>query len=169
MRALVIVGPLLLVVLGQCVSPVACAAADVHHSSQMVFGVTVSIDFDNGTSSTRIGVQAADVLSATQAVEQVELQWYGDSVFVTAIAGVQNDAAAGLWWQYWVNGQLGPVAANKYQLQDNDSVQWRREASHMNTDSAGSIDLDVLIGATAVGALGISFLGILYRRRPRGR
>jgi Domain of unknown function (DUF4430) len=44
-------------------------------------------------------------------------------VFVSAINGTVN-GADGLFWQYWVNGQIGPVAADHMALSDGANVLW---------------------------------------------
>jgi hypothetical protein len=59
----------------------------------------------------------------------VTYQYSGSSVFVTSINGVQNNASANRFWQYYVNGVFGPVASNLYHLGNNSVVEWRYEAS----------------------------------------
>ncbi len=44
-------------------------------------------------------------------------------VFVSAINGTVN-GEDGLFWQYWVNGQIGPVAADHMALSDGAHVLW---------------------------------------------
>jgi hypothetical protein len=44
-------------------------------------------------------------------------------VFVSAINGTVN-GRDGLFWQYWVNGQIGPVAADHMALSDGADVLW---------------------------------------------
>jgi hypothetical protein len=44
-------------------------------------------------------------------------------VFVTGINGSMN-GAGGRYWQYWVNGIYGSVAADHQALQDGDTVLW---------------------------------------------
>ncbi len=44
-------------------------------------------------------------------------------VFVSAINGTVN-GEDGLFWQYWVNGQIGPVAADRMALSDDADVLW---------------------------------------------
>jgi len=168
MRGFVLVALLALVFPVQSM-PLAIAAVDDNHEfAQMASGISLTIRFGNGTDLAYLGIQASDVLTATEKVAPVKSDWYGDSVYVVAIAGIPNDAAAGLWWQYWVNGELGPVAANRFNLNDNDSVQWRREPAHMHANLTGPADLSVAFGAVVVGAFGLAFLGILRRKKPEG-
>ncbi len=49
-------------------------------------------------------------------------------VFVTAINGSVN-GEGGRYWQYWVNGVYGDVAADHKALQDDDVVLWSFSAS----------------------------------------
>ncbi len=44
-------------------------------------------------------------------------------VFVSAINGTVN-GQDGLFWQYWVNGQIGPVAADHMAVSDRAEVLW---------------------------------------------
>ncbi|RDE11191.1 MAG: hypothetical protein C4K47_10505 [Candidatus Thorarchaeota archaeon] len=169
MRIVALYTSLLLVLFAQCLSPASAVVTHIHEHSQQSSGITISIDFGNYTNASYAGINAANVLNATQSIAQVELSWYGDFAFVIAIDGVSNDPTAGLWWQYWVNGQLGPVAANKYELEDNDSIQWRRDLSHFNANEEGQFNYSVLFGASTLGVLTLVFLGILYRRKMRGQ
>ncbi|HKZ99066.1 MAG TPA: DUF4430 domain-containing protein [Thermoplasmata archaeon] len=51
-----------------------------------------------------------------------------EGAFVTAINGTVN-GFGGRWWQYWVNGAYGPVAADRMEIVDGDVVEWRFTAS----------------------------------------
>ncbi len=52
--------------------------------------------------------------------------WYQipQGVFVTAINGSVN-GEGGRYWQYWVSGAYGDVAADVKALHDNDTVLWK--------------------------------------------
>lgn len=153
-----------LVAMVQGITPASVSLSDVPAS-----GVTVRIDFGNGTSLTYPNVEGADVLAATESVAEVEATWYGDLVFVIAIAGVHQDPVGRVWWQYWVNGELGPIAANKFQLHDNDTVEWRRQSSQMTTEPSGSPDISTVAATIAVAACASGFLYIIYRRKSGGQ
>lgn len=45
-------------------------------------------------------------------------------VFITAI-NLTTNGHGGKYWQYWVNGQLGDVAADRKELFDQDQVLWK--------------------------------------------
>jgi hypothetical protein len=47
-----------------------------------------------------------------------------DGVFVTAINGTTN-GQSGMYWQYWVNGVYGNVAADHFPLPSGAEVLWR--------------------------------------------
>jgi len=49
--------------------------------------------------------------------------WPWDAVFVEEIAGRRN-GVDDMWWQYWVNGKYGDVAADQKALSDDDFVLW---------------------------------------------
>ncbi|MHA1772160.1 MAG: DUF4430 domain-containing protein [Candidatus Thorarchaeota archaeon] len=136
---------------------------------QTATGVSVILDFGNGTILTFREVTADTVYNATRAVASVEADWYGDLVFVTSIAGVSNDPSRGLWWQYWVDGILGPVAANKYQLQNGNTVEWRFSPQNITSKTTSmtepKTDSSLVIGVAMTAALGIGFLMILSIRR----
>ncbi|MFZ2969660.1 MAG: DUF4430 domain-containing protein [Minisyncoccia bacterium] len=51
---------------------------------------------------------------------------YDYGVFVESIDGIRN-GDEGKYWQYYVNGSLGDVAADKKILQEGDRVEWRFE------------------------------------------
>ena len=51
---------------------------------------------------------------------------YKYGVFIESIGGVQN-GAEGRYWQYYVNGILGSVAADKKSLKKGDMIEWRFE------------------------------------------
>jgi len=47
-----------------------------------------------------------------------------DGVYVTGINGTMN-GRDGRYWQYWVNGVYGDVAADHKEIRDGDAVLWR--------------------------------------------
>jgi hypothetical protein len=133
-------------------------------------GITLKIDFGNETVLTFTDLNGTTALDVTESVVSVEKEWYGDLVYVTSVAGVPNNAVNGLYWQYWVNNELAPVAANKYNLKENDVVSWRR-LSREETTSTSTIpqDLEVslLVWTSLLSILGVSYLGLLYIMKMR--
>lgn len=126
--------------------------------------VSLSIDFGNGTLSAYDNLQGSTVLNVTESVVAVEYEWYGDLVFVTSIANVSNDADQGLWWQYWVNGEIGSVAANQYTVEKGDLIEWRLGPTEV---PPAETDWSLLIGLSIVLAAALLFL-ILLRLSSRG-
>lgn len=51
---------------------------------------------------------------------------YSFGVFIESIGGVKN-GDDGKYWQYYVNGKLGEVAADKQEVKAGDKVEWRFE------------------------------------------
>lgn len=47
-------------------------------------------------------------------------------IFVESIGGIKN-GTDGKYWQYYINGTLGDVAADKKELKAGDKVEWRLE------------------------------------------
>ncbi|TXT57631.1 MAG: conserved exported protein of unknown function [Candidatus Thorarchaeota archaeon] len=125
-------------------------------------GVSLRIDFDNGTVRTFNDLSADTVLNLTESVISVEYEWQGDLVFVTAIGGVEESPQEGLWWQYWVNEELGPVAANKYILDNQDVVEWK--LSPYNAPTTTTEDPSLYLSLLLLGTIGIGFLIFISKR-----
>ncbi|MEM2143097.1 MAG: DUF4430 domain-containing protein, partial [Candidatus Thorarchaeota archaeon] len=103
----------------------------------------------------------------TMSVANVSVRWYGDLVFVESINGIANDPAAGKWWQYWVNGQYGPIASNKYVLSDSDSVSWKRTGNAFAGNDGNELQLTstvMVVGGAVLIAATLASLGKRLRR-----
>ena len=133
--------------------------------------VDVLLDYGNGTvkwyrNVNVIGV--ATVFKATQAVATLIYSWWGDDIFVDAINGVWNNFTTNHYWLYWYwnstsgSWTSGPVACNKYLLNNGDVIAWYYETDpwgpppppilgDINRD--GIVDIyDVVIAALAFGS-----------------
>lgn len=78
-----------------------------------VMFVNENVDFS-------IGETVFDVLDK---VADVEYEFYqGIGIFVTSIGGVNQTGTT--WWLYYVNGQLGGIAADRYGIMDGDNIIW---------------------------------------------
>jgi len=56
---------------------------------------------------------------------QVESKIYeGMGVFIESIAGVKN-GTNNKYWQYWVNGELPMISADKKEVKGGDKVEWK--------------------------------------------
>jgi hypothetical protein len=157
---------ILMVILTLCSGNVSGAKISHNQFEPQTTNLNLKIDFGNETILQFSSVNGTSVLNATQSVVSVQSDWYGDSAFVTSIEGVPNDPDAGLWWQYWVNEELAPVAANKYIPQEGDVIAWKR-LPPQDTD-AGPTDSDIttLLGLVI---LPVSAVGVLlffhYKRK----
>lgn len=70
-----------------------------------------------------------DALLNLSKKENFEVKYNTNSkygVFIESIHGVKN-GDDGKYWQYYVNGTLGDVAADKKELKAGDKVEWRFE------------------------------------------
>ena len=145
--------------------PAATFAGEFSHEIAAT-DLSLHLDFGNGTVLDFHDVEGTNVLNVTESVTEVEVVWYGDLVFVTSIAGVSNNESAGLWWQYWVNDELGPVAANKYQVQDGDAISWRRIPPEMESTDQPT-DYTIIGGAVVLAVIGFGFLFFLSTRKAK--
>jgi hypothetical protein len=56
---------------------------------------------------------------------KIEFTFYKDmGVLVKSIDGVEN-GTDNKYWQYWVNGELPMVAADKKEVKGDDKVEWK--------------------------------------------
>lgn len=146
------------------------ASSSLYNARQMqvaATGVSLTIDFGNGTILSFNGLSGETVLNVTRSVVDVQIDWFGDLAFVTAIGGVGNDADNDRWWQYWVNGEYASIACNKFWLNDNDSVIWRRQGSVITRTGPDGDDPTLLIGALVIGLVGVISVIILFKRGAR--
>jgi hypothetical protein len=101
--------------------------------------VTLNIDYGNGSvdSSTITAVNhtALGILEAKVGIENLDMTHYeGLGWLVNGMNGVENgvsvpgiDDTSAYYWQYYVNDELGPVAAERFSLCDGDVLEWRFE------------------------------------------
>jgi hypothetical protein len=145
--------------------PVNGQAQAVAHPSQFdprAIGVSLHIDFGNETTTIFEDVVGSNVLEVTEAVAVVQADWTGDLAFVYSINGVSSKQETGLWWQYWVNGEFASVAANHYDVQDNDTIVWRFIDSQVEPPTSTEPTDPGLFGSLAIGSLGLGALGIVF-------
>ena len=129
--------------------------------------ISLEIDFGNGTVLNHQGLTGLNVLDTTESILTVEVTWYGNMAFVESIAGVANNQVEGRWWQYWVNGELGPVAANANQVSDGDSIVWSFTGSEAEGLEGEGSNPTQLYEALILSGLGLGFLAILFVVRRR--
>jgi hypothetical protein len=131
----------------------------VHGALQVVTaaeGVSLSVDFGNGTISEFYDLNGSSVLEVTSSVLKIDVQWFGPLAYIRGIEGVVGGGESG--WQYSVNGQFGTVAVNQYVLHDNDTISWvYSAASHIEQQ-----DPSIIPGALMVLIAGLGFIAIVY-------
>jgi hypothetical protein len=91
--------------------------------------VIVSIVFDSnrkisGTVEAENVFNALSILSSQQNIK-VESKKYDFGTMVEAISGKKNSAESS--WMYYVNGKIGDVAAEKYNINTGDQIEWKYE------------------------------------------
>lgn len=123
-------------------------------------GITLIVDFGNGTKASSTGLSGSNVLEVTEVVYLVEINWYGTLAFVTAIDGVSGTSDSS--WQYWVNGMYASVACNFYELNNEDIIIWNRTASAYPAPTTNGAISDLLLGVVFVSIFGITVLTMLY-------
>lgn len=62
------------------------------------------------------------------ALMEAHLDALEEEGFVYSIDGVEQDADAGMYWVYDLNGEMGLESALDYIMQDGDLVEWRLES-----------------------------------------
>src|SRR5213594_1291194 len=109
--------------------PVPVQASEVHLVRLDVESVGWSIQYAPVTTNNNTAFGLLLEASAKLAFP-VGYVWYQipQGVFVTAINGSVN-GEGGRYWQYWVNGVYGDVAADHKPLHDDDVVLWSFSAS----------------------------------------
>ena len=103
----------------------------VQETPQVAGTVTVVIDFNGRKPKKEILVDVEDdtVMSIlTRARDKGQLEFVsrgkGETAFVSAIDGVENEKAAGDNWTYRVNGQLGDRSCGVFQVKSQDEILW---------------------------------------------
>jgi len=95
-----------------------------------IIQVSVTIDYGNGTSTTKDAVYLSlntTVFDALNSVAEVNATYYPlyQSFFIESINGVVNNANNNnRYWVFSVNGEHAPISADKYGLHDGDQMEW---------------------------------------------
>ncbi len=93
--------------------------------------VNVVFVINNGTanySKTLNVVFGTTVLAALETNFVVTKKEYSFGALVTGIDGTEQSDAAGLYWQYYVDGALAQVGASDFKLVENGTaIEWRLE------------------------------------------
>lgn len=80
-------------------------------------------------STAKDGSTVFDALLDYKTTNNIDVEYENNSkygVFVKSIGGIAN-GHDGKYWQYYVNGELGDVAADRKNISKSDVVEWRFE------------------------------------------
>jgi hypothetical protein len=117
--------------------------------------VEQTIDYGNSTQNlfqSLTGVTVFDVLNETTIVVFTQ---YPYGKFIISINGVENNANDnGYYWQYWVNDELAPVAADSYILADGDQILWKYCAPENTLTTPPTPDPELILGLGIIFAVG---------------
>lgn len=94
------------------------------NSSKNFVLVYLAINDGKSVSTKAINVEAGtSVLDAFKKIAKMNVTYhriYG--AFVTGINGLEQNPKKGLYWQYYIDGELAPVGAADYKLEKNNTV-----------------------------------------------
>lgn len=124
-------------------------------------GITLTVDFGNGTIVEYNDLTGSSVLDVTLSVLDVEVEWYGSIAYIRGIEGLVGVGAEG--WEYWVNGEFASMAVNLYSLEDNDSLLWK----YTSPEPQSQYDPTFFPGVIFVSLSGIGFIAIVYVQTSR--
>ncbi len=124
-------------------------------------GLSLSVDFGNGTIITFSDLNGSTVFDVTSDVLNIQTQWYGPLAYVRGIEGVVAKGQYG--WQYWVNDEFASMAVNFYFLEDGDTVSWVFSSPNPETQQ----DPTLIPGVSIVSILGLGFITVLYIQTSR--
>ena len=130
-------------------------------------GISLSIDFGNGTVHEYTDLEGIHVFEVTNSTTSTEVDWYGEFVYVTAISGVRMNENTNQFWQYRVNGELGGIAANAYVLEDGDSIEWYYTSNTSEVPTEPQFDYSLIIGGVILAFVSVGVLLILWVRQNR--
>ena len=124
-------------------------------------GITLTVDFGNGTIIDYNNLNGSSVLDVTSSVLDVEVQWYGSFAYIRGIEGLVGEGTKG--WEYWVNGEFASIAVNLYSISDGDSIFWK----YTSPETQSQYDPTLIPGAIVVAISGIGFIAIVYVQTSR--
>lgn len=95
---------------------------------------------------------------------------YAYGKFIEAINDVSNNENGnGHYWQYWVNDQLAPTAADNYILSDSDHILWKYCSPEEPATPTPPTAPQGLIGFAIIGVVGsiIIITAVLIGRKSK--
>jgi hypothetical protein len=61
-------------------------------------------------------------------MEECGVSFTDEGGFFTSIQDISQDEATQTYWMYYVNGEMAPVGAREYVVQDGDEITWKLES-----------------------------------------
>ena len=115
------------------VRPPHTANSHLAPASTATTGVSVMLDYNNGTISTYSNLQIAENETLFQLMQHIAAQhnipfayknYSGLGALITQI-GADTNGTGGRYWQYLVNNTLSSVGASSYIPRTNDVIEWK--------------------------------------------
>ena len=139
-----------------CISGYSSSSADVRSPGKFAANVELVIDYGNSTQQVFPNLSGNTVFEILNQTASVVFTQHAYGKFITSINGVENNAYAnGHYWQYWVNDELAPVAADNYILAYGDQVLWKYCAPETPHTTPLPLNLELLVGLGIIGIVGI--------------
>ncbi len=118
--------------------------------------VKMTIDYGNTTQNVFTALSGDSVFEILNKTTSVTFIQYLYGKFITSINGVENNADNnGYYWQYWVNDELAPVAADNYVLSNGDQVLWKYCAPEMTPTTPPIPGPELILGVGIISAVGL--------------
>jgi hypothetical protein len=112
------------------------------------------IDYGNTTQESHTGLSGTTVFDILNQSANVTYTQYSYGLFIESINGVSNnEGGSGFYWQYWVNDELAPVAADQYVLLDSDQVLWKYCAPIHTSSNPPSTGTDWWVGIALIACV----------------
>lgn len=128
-------------------------SVDTHENFASTLNQT--IDYGNSTQIEYTNLTASTVFGLLELTATVTSTQFAYGRFIESINGVENNANGnGHYWQYWVNDELGPIAADNYVLSDGDHVLWKYCAPENTTTPSPTINPEFILGLGIIGFIG---------------
>ena len=124
------------------------------------------IDYNNSTEEIHSDLEGLTVFDALNQTANVTFTQYPFGKFIESINGLNNNEGGnGFHWQYWVNDELGHIAADLYPMLDGDRILWKYcEPAETLPSSPPPTQLgpEVLIGPVLLFVIAGLIIGVAY-------
>jgi hypothetical protein len=130
--------------------------ANVRNHEALASSVALTIDYGNSTQQVFSNLSGNTVFDILNQTAKVTFSQYMYGKFVVSINDVENNANNnGHYWQYWVNNELAPIAADNYVLSDDDQVLWKYCAPEVTPTTSPTLNLELVLGIGIIGVVGV--------------